>query len=215
LKKALCLIVSLLVLLSVTVSCGIPKDVYEKATNDLTARAVELSALNEKYNTLNSQLTVLNEQLTAKNNDLLAANDKYSILSGNWTLLQAEFDELNDTYEKASGDLTEANSGLTIANGDLSKANSDLTAVNAKMEKLGHEIVVLNALFIPAITGQIKSMTPQEADEMEKIMESNIEAIGDPTLSAKYIAMKYGGTNTQFASDFYEYLLTDMEKQTN
>jgi len=67
-------------------------------------------------------------------------------------------------------------------------------------------IEILNALFIPAITGELDRMT--EAEAMNYFLEwrDKVKTVGDPTLTAKFQAVMDAGSD-EATMDLFVYLL--------
>ena len=131
-----------------------------------------------------------------------------------------------EAYDKATGDLAAKTAELKNSTDDLTaktaelqalntkydQTNSDLAAVNTKLTKAKNEIAILNAIFLPAITGEMEQMSDAEGEKLLQEIEANVNTIGDAVLTKKYNAMKDSNGDADTTMDFFVYLLQDMEK---
>jgi chromosome segregation ATPase len=167
-KKAIGLALGLVLILLLSVSCGIPQDKYDKATSDLAAAQVQIQ-------TMETQLTGKTAELSARDSDLTAA--------------QTQITQLQE-------DLTANDTQLKTATDKLAKAKS--------------EIEVLNAIFLPSITGELNQMTQGEIANLFLGWRDKINAIGDSALTAKFQAIIDSQDSEAATMAFFQYLLEDI-----
>ncbi|GAI81809.1 unnamed protein product, partial [marine sediment metagenome] len=105
-----------------------------------------------------------------------------------------------------SSDLTAAQAEIQSLQSDLSAKESDLEAAKGKLEQGKVRIEILNAIFIPAITGELDRMT--EAEAMNYFLEwrDKVKAVEDPTLTVKFQAVIDTGSD-EATMDLFVYLL--------
>jgi len=111
-----------------------------------------------------------------------------------------------EEYDRVSSDLTAAQAEIQSLQSDLSAKESELEAAEEKLEQGKARIEILNAIFIPAITGELDRMT--EAEAMNYFLEwrDKVKAVGDPTLTAKFQAIIDTGSD-EATMDLFVYLL--------
>ena len=116
-----------------------------------------------------------------------------------------------EEYDRVSSDLAAAQTQAQSLQDELSAKESELEVAKEKLEQGKARIEILNAIFIPAITGELDRMT--EAESMSYFFEwrDKVKAIGDPTLTAKFEAM-IETFSDQALMSFFIYLLESIPK---
>jgi len=90
---------------------------------------------------------------------------------------------------------------------EYDRVSSDLAAAEEKLEQGKTRIEILNAIFIPAITGELDRMTESEAVNYFLGWRDKINAVGDPTLTAKFETLIDSEFSDQAFTSFFIYLL--------
>ena len=114
---------------------------------------------------------------------------------------------LQEEYDRVSSDLATAQTEIQSLQSDLSAKESKLEAAEEKLEQGKTRIEILNAIFIPAITGELDRMTEAEAVNYLFEWRDKVEAIGDLTLTAKFQAIIDSGGSEEATMIFFIYLL--------
>ena len=111
-----------------------------------------------------------------------------------------------EEYDRVSTDLAAVQAQIQSLQSDLSAKGSELKAAEEKLEQGKVRIEILNAFFIPAITGELDRMT--EAEAMNYFLEwrDKVKTVGDPTLTAKFQAIMDAGSD-EATMDLFVYLL--------
>ena len=117
-----------------------------------------------------------------------------------------------EKYDKMNSDLAAAQAQIQKLQGDLTAKDTELKATNEKLGKARNEIDVLNAIFIPAIKGELNNKTQDEMTNMFLVWRDKVNTIGDPTLTAKFQAIMDSGGGNEASMAFFQYLLEDIEK---
>jgi len=132
------------------------------------------------------------------------AQEEYDRVSSDLAAAQTQIQSLE-------GDLTAAQTQAQSLQDELSAKESELEVAKEKLEQGKARIEILNAIFIPAITGELDRMT--EAESMSYFFEwrDKVKAIGDPTLTAKFEAM-IETFSDQALMSFFIYLLESIPK---
>jgi len=90
---------------------------------------------------------------------------------------------------------------------EYDRVSSDLAAAEEQLEQGKTRIEILNAIFIPAITGELDRMTESEAVNYFLGWRDKINAVGDPTLTAKFETLIDSEFSDQAFTSFFIYLL--------
>jgi len=111
-----------------------------------------------------------------------------------------------EEYDRVSTDLAAVQAQIQSLQSDLSAKGSELKAAEEKLEQGKVRIEILNAFFIPAITGELDRMA--EAEAMNYFLEwrDKVKTVGDPTLTAKFQAVMDAGSD-EATLDLFVYLL--------
>ncbi|GAJ15139.1 unnamed protein product [marine sediment metagenome] len=116
-----------------------------------------------------------------------------------------------EEYDRVSSDLTAAQTQIQSLQSDLSAKESDLEAAKEKLEQGKARIEILNAVFLPAITGELDRMTEAESVSYFFEWRDKVTALEDPTLTAKFEVMLETFSDQAFMS-FFIYLLESIPK---
>ena len=112
-----------------------------------------------------------------------------------------------EEYDRVSSDLAAAETQIQSLQDELSAKESDLEAAEEKLEQGKVRIEILNAIFIPAITGELDRMTESEAVNYFLGWRDKINAVGDSTLTAKFETLIDSEFSDQAFTSFFIYLL--------
>lgn len=111
---------------------------------------------------------------------------------------------LNATYEQVNND-------LAAKAAELESLNTQNNEANTKLDKLKIEVAIYNAVFIPALTGELDYASEAEQQQIINGIEDNIKTLNDPVLQRKYNQMKFSA-DSDATAEFFLYLLQDIEK---
>jgi outer membrane murein-binding lipoprotein Lpp len=111
-----------------------------------------------------------------------------------------------EEYDRVSSDLTAVQAEIQSLQSDLSAKESELEAIKEKLEQGKVRIEILNAIFIPAMTGELEGMTEAEAVSYFLEWRDKVMAVGDPTLTAKFEVLIETFSDEALLS-FFVYLL--------
>jgi outer membrane murein-binding lipoprotein Lpp len=117
-----------------------------------------------------------------------------------------------EKYDKVNSDLTAAQAQIQKLQGDLMAKDTEFKATSEKLAKAKNEIEVLNAIFIPAMTGELNNKPQDEMASLFLGWRDKINTIGDPALTTKFQAIMEGGAGNEATNEFFQYLLLDIEK---
>jgi outer membrane murein-binding lipoprotein Lpp len=117
-----------------------------------------------------------------------------------------------EKYDKVNSDLAAAQAQIQKIQGDLTAKDTELKATDGKLGKARNEIEVLNAIFIPAIMGELNNKSQDEMTSVFLSWRDKVNTIGDSTLTAKFQAIMDSGGGNEVTMEFFRYLLVDMEK---
>ena len=119
---------------------------------------------------------------------------------------QEEYDRVSSDLAAAQTQIQSLQGELSTKETELSAKESDLEAAKGKLEQGKARIEILNAVFLPGITGELDRMTDTEAMNYFLEWRDKVKAVGDPTLTAKFEAMLETFSDQAFTS-FFIYLL--------
>ena len=141
----------------------------------------------------------------------------YDKVSSDLTTAQAEIQSLQGDLSAKESDLTAAQAEIQSLQGDLSAKEAglsakenELEATKGKLEQGKARIEILNAIFIPAMTGELEGMTDTESVAYFFEWRDKIMDIEDPELTAKFEALIETFSDEAFdeaSSSFFTYLL--------
>ena len=118
-----------------------------------------------------------------------------------------------EEYDRVSSDLAAAQTQIQSLQGELSTKETELSAketeleaAEEKLEQGKARIEILNAIFIPAMTGELDRMTEMEALNFFLEWRDKIKDMGDPVLIVKFEAMMETFSDEALLS-FFVYIL--------
>jgi len=111
-----------------------------------------------------------------------------------------------EEYDRVSSDLAAGQAQIQSLQGELSAKESELEAAEEKLEQGKARIEILNAIFLPAITGELDRMTEMEVFNFFLEWRDKIKDVGDTALTAKFEAMMQTFSYEAVLS-FFVYLL--------
>ena len=111
-----------------------------------------------------------------------------------------------EEFNRVSSDLAAAQTQIQSLQGDLSAKESELQAAKGKLEQGKARVEIINAIFVPAMTGELDRMTEGEAINFFFEWRDKIKDVGDPALTAKFEAMMQTFSDEALLS-FFVYLL--------
>jgi outer membrane murein-binding lipoprotein Lpp len=131
-----------------------------------------------------------------------------------------------ENYDKVNSDLTAAQAQIQTLQAqvqtlqaqvdsktaELSARDNDLAAAQEKWARAKAEIGVLNAIFVPSITGELYGKTDAEMANLFLEWRDQVNAIGDANLTAKFQAIMDSQGGQQQTLDFFLALLQDISK---
>ena len=123
-----------------------------------------------------------------------------------------------EEYTRVTSDLAAAQTQIQSLEGDLSAKEtelstkeSELEVVKGKLEQGKATSEILNAIFIPAMTGELDEMTDAEAISWLLEFRDKVIAVGDPTLTAKFEVM-LETLSDEASMSFFMYLLESISR---
>jgi hypothetical protein len=108
------------------------------------------------------------------------------------------------TYDKAVSD-------LTAKTAELSQAKTGLDATNTKLAKVKNELAIFNGIFIPALDGTLNTMSQADQTKLFQNLQAKVDALKDAKITSKFAAITSSSGGSQETTDFFLYLLQDME----
>ena len=120
---------------------------------------------------------------------------------------QEEHDKLVSDLAAVQTQIQSLQSDLAAKETELSTKESELETTREKLEQGKARIEILNAVFIPAITGELDRMTEAEAVNYFFEWRDKIKDVGDPALTAKFQALIDSGFSDEALNAFFIYLL--------
>jgi len=142
---------------------------------------------------------VPHEEYAKVSSDLAVAQTQIQSLQGDLTKAQTQIQSLQS-------ELSAKKTELSAMESEVGATKSDLEAEQEKLAQGRARIEILNAIFIPAITGELDRMT--EAESLNYFLEwrDTVNAVEDPVLTAKFEVMIETLSDEAFLS-FLLYLL--------
>ncbi len=144
------------------------------------------------------------EEYTRVSSDLAAAQTQIQSLEGDLSAKESEL-------AAAQTEIQSLQDELSTKDTELSAKESELEVVKGKLEQGKATSEILNAIFIPAMTGELDEMTEAEAISWFLEFRDKVIAVGDPTLTAKFEAMLETFSDEAFMS-FFMYLMESIPK---
>ena len=135
----------------------------------------------------------------------------YTQATNDLASLNATLQQANDRLQQAASDLQQANDDLEVKSAEVDSLNDSSNETGTKLHKLKLELAIYNAVFIPALTGELNNASEGEQQKIMDEIEVNIKLLDDAILLRKYNQMKFSG-ETDATAEFFLYILQDMEK---
>jgi len=117
-----------------------------------------------------------------------------------------------EQYNKLNSDLAAAQAQIQTLQSDLTAKESDLKATQEKIVQATSKMEVLNAIFIPAMKGELNNMTQTETVTYFFTWRDKVNAIGDPVLTSKFQSIIDSGGADEVTLSFFLYLLENIPK---
>ena len=111
-----------------------------------------------------------------------------------------------EEYDKVSSDLAAAQTQIQSLQSELSEKEGELEAAQEKLAQGRARIEILNAIFIPAMTGELDRMAEMEAINLFLEWRDKIIDVEDPALTTKFEATIEAFSDEVLLS-FFIYLL--------
>jgi len=141
------------------------------------------------------------------------SQEQYDKISSDLAAAQTQIQSLQDESSAKETELSAKESEFAAAQtqiqslqGELSAKDTELEATKERLKQARLRIEILNAIFIPAMTGELDRMTEMEAINLFFECRDNIKDVGDPLLEAKFEVIMEP-TGEEGMMDFFIYLL--------
>jgi len=102
-------------------------------------------------------------------------------------------------WSDTKAELTSIETELAVTEAENADLNETLVEAKARME-------VIEGIFVPAMTGELDEMTDAEAMAWFLAWQDQVEAIGDPTLEAKFQVFIASNFSDAALLSFFVYL---------
>ncbi len=119
---------------------------------------------------------------------------------------QEDYDKVSSDLATAQTEIQSLQADLSAKDTELSAKESELESIKGKLEQGKARIEILNAIFIPAITGELEGMTDAESAVSFLEWRDKIMDVEDPKLTAKFEAIIETFSDEALLS-FFVYLL--------
>ena len=193
--------------------CGISKSEHETLQADYEALQTENASLVGENTTLKAELDGVESDLTKAQADYKALQTEHATLVKEKSSLETELEGVQSDLTKSQAEhatLVKEKSNLET---ELRGVESDLTSAQGKydescvkLEQGKARIEVLNAIFIPAITGELDGMTEAEALAYFLKWRDKVNTIGDAVLTTHFEAI-ISELSDEASIAFFLYLL--------
>lgn len=205
-KRIIWLLVSSLMVLLVLSGCGVPQEDYDAVVATKDTAEAKATSLQGELDEAQSQIAVLE-------------NDKAAVESVLATT-QDDLDKTKTALATSQSDLAETENILATAQSNLTETKNDLTEVESEIEALEQNMTqakalveVVNAIFVPALTGELYDMSEGEAWDYLMEWRDSVKASGDPVALEKFEAMMGLDYDDELFMDFFVYVLTAIPKK--
>jgi septal ring factor EnvC (AmiA/AmiB activator) len=139
------------------------------------------------------------------------SQDKYDKVNSSLAAAQVQIQKLQGDITAKDASLAAAQAQIQKLQGDITAKDTTLKAANDKMGKAKAEVEIFNAIFIPAMTGELNNMSEAEGTKLFLGLRDKVVAIGDPLLTTKIQAVIDSGSNEATLA-FFQYLLEDIAR---
>ena len=119
----------------------------------------------------------------------------------------AERDATQAQVQSLQGDLTEAQAQIKSLQGDLAEAQTEVQAAKERMLQAKTNAEVVNALFVPALTGELDEMSEMEGLNLFLEWHDKTKSSEDQLLMTKFEALIDSGFGDEQMLDFFVYVL--------
>ena len=136
----------------------------------------------------------------------------YSKVVSDLASAQAQIQSLQRDLAAKESELSATQSKLSETESQLYAKESEIEALQGKLEQGKARAEILNAIIVPAITGELYKMTEIEAIKYLLEFLVMINAIGDPDLTTKFDEAIDSGMSEEALLDFYVYLIESIPK---
>ena len=134
------------------------------------------------------------------------------LLTASCGIPQEKYDKLTSDLTAAQAQIQTLSGELTAKTNELAAKDTELKATKDQLEEAKGKIEVLNAIFIPAMTGELSQKTQDEMATIFLGWRDKVTAVGDPDLTAKFQAIIDSGGGNEVTMAFFTYLLEDIAK---
>jgi hypothetical protein len=138
--------------------------------------------------------------------------DKYDKVNSDLTVAQTQIQSLQSDLTAKNAELAAKDTELKVAQSALSAKETELKATREKMGLAKSMTEVINGIFVPGIKGEFDNMTEGENINFFLSWRDKVNAIGDPTLTAKFKALIDGGMTDEAMLAFFVYLFESVPK---
>jgi len=134
------------------------------------------------------------------------AQEEYDRVSSDLAAAQTQIQSLQGELSTKETELSAKETELSAKETELSAKETELEAAEEKLEQGKARIEILNAIFIPAMTGELDRMTEAESVSYFFEWRDKIMDVGDPVLIVKFEAMMEAFSDEALLS-FFVYML--------
>jgi len=192
-KKWLGLVLSLTIMASFLVGCGVPREDYDKVSGDLAAAQTQIQSLQ-------SDLASKNAEIAAKDNELSAKETELTTLQNNLSAKETELLAAQNALEEKEDE-------ITAMQNDLEYKDNLLILTRAKITQALTRIDLVNGIFVPSLRGELNDLTDTQGVDFFLSWLNDINAIDDPEMTTKFMAMIDSGIAEAATVAFLTYLL--------
>jgi septal ring factor EnvC (AmiA/AmiB activator) len=124
--------------------------------------------------------------------------------------LNATYQQVNNNLQRVNNELQQVNSDLQVKTAEVDSLNDSNNETQTRLNKVKIELAIYNAVFIPALTGELNNAGEEEQQKIMDEIEADINLLDDPIMLRKYNQMKFSG-DSDATAEFFLYILQDME----
>ncbi|MBI4180675.1 MAG: hypothetical protein HY528_01960 [Chloroflexi bacterium] len=136
----------------------------------------------------------------------------YDKLASDLTAAQAQIQTLQRDLSAKESEFSAAKTQAQSLQSSLSAKESELQATKTKLTQSKSRLEVVNALLMPSLTGELYNWTDVQALTFFLGWMSKVQAVGDPTLTAKFGEIISTGFTDKSITAFFVYLLESITK---
>lgn len=134
------------------------------------------------------------------------SQEEYDQVNSELATAQAQVDSLESDLSTAQEEIETLESDYEEVQSDLQDSQDKIEALEEKIKQAKAQAEVINGLFVPALTGELDTMTEEEAINYFLDWRDKVEATGDPTLKEKFQGLIDSGFADDQMLDFFLYL---------